>query len=159
MRYVASLLAVLGAVWLGLSGHLEPLLLGLGLLSCVAVVALARRMRLIDNEGAPIQLSLRALAYTPWLLWQIFRANVDVALRILHPRMPIDPRVIRVKAGQRSDVARVVYANSITLTPGTISLVVQDNRIQVHAIDKSGLEQLKQDEMNRRVAQIEGRQP
>jgi len=150
-------LAVLGAVWLGLSGHLEPLLLGLGLLSCIAVVALARRMRLIDHEGAPIQLSLRALAYTPWLLWQIFRANVDVALRILRPRMPIDPRVIRVRAGQRSDVARVVYANSITLTPGTVSLRLEGDEIEVHALTAEAAADLQSGSMDRRVSWMEHR--
>jgi len=153
--YVASLFVVLGLVWIGLSGHWEPLLLGLGLLSCVAVPALARRMRLADSEGAPIQLSLRAVAYTPWLLWQIFRANVDVALRILRPSLPIDPRVIRVKAGQRSDVARVVYANSITLTPGTVSLRVEGDEIEVHALTAEAAADLEAGAMDRRVSWME----
>lgn len=157
MRYVASLLAVLGAVWLGLSGHFESLLLGLGLLSCVAVAALARRMRLVDAEGAPIQLGLRALAYTPWLLWQILRANVDVALRILRPGLPIDPRVIRVKTSQRSDVARVVYANSITLTPGTVSLRVEGGEIEVHALTAEAAADLRSGRMDRRVSWMERR--
>jgi multicomponent Na+:H+ antiporter subunit E len=155
MRYLASLVIVLGIVWLGLSGHFEPLLLGLGLVSCLAVIALGRRMRLIDAEGAPIQLSLRGLLYTPWLLWEILKANVDVARRILSPRLPIDPRVIRVKASQRSDVGRVVYANSITLTPGTVSLRIEDDEIEVHALTAEAAAGLQDGRMDRRVSWLE----
>lgn len=155
MRYVASLLVVLGVVWLGLSGHGEPLLLGLGLLSCLGVIALGRRMRLIDSEGAPIQLSLRGLLYTPWILWEIFKANIDVAWRILSPRLPIDPRVIRVKAGQRSDAARVVYANSITLTPGTVSIRIDGDEIEVHALTGKAASELQDGRMDRRVSWLE----
>ena len=157
MRYVASLLAVLVVVWLGLSGHGEPLMLGLGLASCLGVLALARRMRLIDSEGAPIQLSLRALLYTPWLLWEIFKANVDVARRILNPRLPIDPRIIRVKTSQQSDVAKVAYANSITLTPGTVSLRVEGDEIEVHALTAEAAAELQAGRIDRSVSWMEGR--
>jgi multicomponent Na+:H+ antiporter subunit E len=155
VRYVASLLAVLVIVWLGLSGHVEPLLLGLGLASCLGVLALVRRMRLIDSEGAPLQLSLRALLYTPWLLWEILKANVDVARRILNPRLPIAPRVIRVEAGQRTDVARVVYANSITLTPGTVSIRCEGDHIEVHALTEEAAAELQGGRMGRRVSWLE----
>ena len=157
MRYTASLVIVLGTVWLGLSGHFEPLLLVLGLLSCLGVVALGRRMRLIDSEGAPIQLSLRGLLYTPWILWEVVKANVDVARRILTPGLPIDPRVIRVKAGQSSDLARVVYANSITLTPGTVSLRLEGDEIEVHALTAEAAAGLEDGRMDRRVSWLEHR--
>jgi multicomponent Na+:H+ antiporter subunit E len=157
VRHIASLMVVLVIVWLGLSGHGEPLLLGLGLLSCLFVIFLGRRMGLIDAEGAPIQLSLRGLLYTPWVLWEIFKANVDVARRILSPGLPIDPRVIRVKAGQRTDVGRVVYANSITLTPGTVSLRVDKDEIEVHALTAEAAAGLQDGRMDRRVSWLESR--
>jgi multicomponent Na+:H+ antiporter subunit E len=114
------------------------------------------RMRVVDREGAPIEPSLRALVYLPWLLWQIAKANLDVARRILDPRLPIDPRVIRVRASQRRDLARVIYANSITLTPGTVSIDVAGDRITVHALTREAAEGLATGEMDRRVSRVEG---
>jgi multicomponent Na+:H+ antiporter subunit E len=148
---------VLLLVWLGSSGHWEPFLIGVGLLSCLLVVALARRMRIVDPEGAPLLLSIRALSYVPWLAWQIVKANVDVARRILNPRLPISPRVIRVKTSQRSDLGRVVYANSITLTPGTVSLRLEGDEIVVHALTREAAEDLQRGNMDRQVTRTEGR--
>ena len=122
MRYALVLAVVLSVVWLLLSGHTEPLLLSLGAVSVLAAVGLARRMGLLDAEAVPFKVTLRALLYLPWLLWQIVKSNLDVARRILDPRLPIAPRVIRVRASQKTDLGRVVYANSITLTPGTVTV-------------------------------------
>jgi multicomponent Na+:H+ antiporter subunit E len=152
-----SLLLVLAAVWLGWSGHFTPLLLGLGLASCLIVVLVSRRMRIVDREGTPLELAARAPLYAPWLVWQVFKANVDVAKRILSPRLPISPRVIRVKAGQQSDLARVIYANSITLTPGTVSLSLEGDKIEVHALTREAAEELESGKMDRRVTRTEGR--
>jgi multicomponent Na+:H+ antiporter subunit E len=151
------LLLVLALLWLGWSGHYTPLLLGLGLASCVAVVLLAQRMRILDREGTPLELALRLPFYAPWLLWQVFKANVDVSRRILSPRVPIQPRVVRVKTSQETDLGRVVYANSITLTPGTVSLRVEGDEIIVHALTRKAAEELLEGSMDRRVTRTEGR--
>ena len=82
---------------------------------------------------------------------------MDVAKRILSPRLPISPRVIRVKAGQQSDLARVIYANSITLTPGTVSLSLEGDEIEVHALTREAAEELESGKMDRRVTRTEGR--
>jgi multicomponent Na+:H+ antiporter subunit E len=156
LKYPISLSLVLYAVWLLWSGHFGGLLLVLGALSCLAVVVIAMRMRVVDSEGAPIEHALRALVYVPWLLWEIAKANFDVARRILDPRLPIDPRVIRVRASQRRDLARVIYANSITLTPGTVSIDVAGDRITVHALTREAAEGLAAGEMDRRVSRVEG---
>jgi multicomponent Na+:H+ antiporter subunit E len=157
VRYGLNIFVVLMLVWLGSSGHWEPLLIGLGVLSCLLVVGIALRMRIADPEGAPLVLSLRGLLYVPWLAWQIAKANVDVARRILSPRLPIAPRVIRVKASQRSDLGRVIYANSITLTPGTVSLRVEGDEIVVHALTREAAEELQSGKMDRQVTRKEGR--
>ena len=144
------------ATWLLLSGHYTPLLIGSGIAVSLLVTWLAWRMRVIDDEGFPVRLLVRSLWYAPWLLWQIVLANIDVAKRILDPKLPISPNMIRVKASQCSDLGRVIYANSITLTPGTLSTAVTSEDIEVHALSREGAEDLLQGEMDRRVTRLEG---
>jgi multicomponent Na+:H+ antiporter subunit E len=156
MRYTLSLGGVLFAVWLLWSGHFDPFLIIVGALSSLAVVLLARRMGIVDRESAPIEVTLGALGYLPWLAWQIVKANLQVARRILDPRLPIHPSLIRVRAGQRTDLGRVIYANSITLTPGTVSVRVEDEEITVHALTAEAADELRGGEMERRVRRLEG---
>jgi len=156
LKYTVSLSLVLFGVWLLWSGHFEPLLLSLGVLSCAVVVAIARKMKIVDREGAPVELALRALAYVPWLLWEIVKANIDVARRILDPRLPISPRIIKVRAGQRHDITRVIYANSITLTPGTVSVDTNGDEITIHALTEEAARAVETGDMDRRVSRLEG---
>jgi multicomponent Na+:H+ antiporter subunit E len=152
-----SLGGLLYATWWLLSGHLDPLLLGLGSASSLLVVVIAWRMDVIDHEGHPVQLTWRILLYWPWLLWEIAKANVEVARIIVDPKLPISPRVIRVRASQRSELGQVIYANSITLTPGTVSVDLQDGMIDVHCLTPGLAAGLAQGDMDRRVANVEGR--
>ena len=149
-----SLGLVLFGVWLLLSGFFEPLLLGLGVLSCVIVVLIANRMDVIDHEGQPVQLGWRILTYWVWLAVEIVKANLDVARRILDPKLPIHPVLIRLKASQASELGQVIYANSITLTPGTVTMVVEDGEILVHAVAREMAEDLESGEMDRRVTAV-----
>ncbi|WP_420634650.1 Na+/H+ antiporter subunit E [Candidatus Palauibacter sp.] len=158
MRHLAGLVVVMAAVWLLWSGHFNnPLLLGFGAVSLALIVVISLRMRIVDDEGAPIHLPARLIFYLPWLVFEIVKANVDVALRILRPRMPISPRVIRVRAGQRTDMGRVIYANSITLTPGTVTIDTEGDEITVHALTREAAEGVLNGEMDRRVTRAEGR--
>ena len=129
--------------------------MGLGFISSASVVFLARRMGIVDAEGLPLDLVPGLLRYAPWLFGTVIQANFDVARRILHPRLPITPTVIRVPAEQRTAPGRVSYANSITLTPGTISLEVSDDEIEVHALSVDAAEDLQSGEMGRRVVALE----
>ena len=156
MLRALSLGIVLFSLWLLLSGHFEPLLLVLGILSCLVVVTIALRMEVIDHESHPIQLTRRIPLYWLWLLWQIAKANVAVSKLILNPALPISPRIIRVKASQPSDLGRVVYANSITLTPGTVSINLEGDHIEVHALTEELADDLKTGDMDRRVTRLEG---
>jgi multicomponent Na+:H+ antiporter subunit E len=83
------------------------------------------------SPSAPIHL----LLYLGYFLFALVRANLDVARRVLSPSLPIRPGVVAVRTALRSDLGRLVLANSITLTPGTLSVDVQDDRILVHWID------------------------
>lgn len=155
MLHALSLGLVLFGTWLLLSGYFEPLLIGLGLFSCALVVLIAWRMDMVDREGHPIHLGWRAIVYWIWLTGEIIKANIDVAKRIIAPRMPIDPVLVRVAASQGSELGQVIYANSITLTPGTVSIVVENNEILVHAIAGEMARDLERGKMDRRVTALE----
>ncbi|NIQ97675.1 MAG: Na+/H+ antiporter subunit E, partial [Desulfuromonadales bacterium] len=103
-----------------LSGYFTPLLLGFGVVSCALVVAIALRMDVLDHEGHPIHLSTRFVGYWVWLIVEIVKANIDVAKRIWSPSLPISPAMFLLNAGQTGELGQVIYANSITLTPGTV---------------------------------------
>ena len=156
MLRTASLTLFLAAVWLLLSGHFDPLMLSFGAGSIALVVFIAHRMDVVDHEGHPIQMSWKVPIYWLWLVWQIILSNISVARKILSPGLQIDPRVITLDAGQKDDLDRVVYANSITLTPGTVALKIVDDTILVHALDESYAADLEGGEMRRRVRRFVG---
>ncbi len=155
MRLVSSFL-ILFAFWLLLSGHYTPFLMTAGILGALGVVLFARRMDVVDQEGHPVHLALRALlVYWPWLLKEIAKSAIQVSTIILNPRLPISPTLIRVRSTQRTDVGRTTFANSITLTPGTISVEVGEHEILVHALTRSGAQSLADGDMDRRVTRFE----
>ncbi len=111
-------------------------------------------------DAAGRRLKPLALAgYWAWLLWEIGKANFDVMRRIWDPAMPLSPTVFRVPAAGMSDLAQVTYANSITLTPGTIAINLSDDAIEVHALSSDSRAQLLGGEMRRRVERIEQSPP
>lgn len=157
MLRAISLGLVLAATWLLLSGHYEALIIGFGVISCVAVVLVARGMGVLDREGHPMHLTVRAPVYWIWLSWEIVKANIDVARRILHPRLPISPTVVTVPSTQGTQLGQVIYANSITLTPGTVTLQVDKDSIEVHALTADAARELQDGAMDRRVTAMESR--
>lgn len=150
------LFVLLFGVWLLLSGHYTPLLLTFGALSCTGVVWLVSHLGILDEEALPAHLGPSVLLYMPWLMKEIALSNLSVARVILSPGLPIHPRILRVDASQKSDVAKVIYANSITLTPGTVTLDVRGDQFLVHALTSDSAEGLLSGEMDRRVANLEG---
>lgn len=158
MLYALSSALVLYAFWLLLSGFFTAFLMAAGAASAIAVVAFARRMEIVDHEGHPIHLGWSALTYWPWLVVEIVKSAWDVSKIILDPRLPVSPTLIRVKTSQKTEVGVVVYANSITLTPGTISVDVSHGEILVHALTREGAAGLQSGEMDRRVTIFEGSQ-
>lgn len=155
MRYTLSLFAVLAFIWLSNSGHYTPLLLGFGLLSIGLVILLARRMQLVDRESQPLHLSLALPGYYWWLFRKIVRSNLEVAAVVWRGNTSIQAASARIKTGLQTDLGKVLYANSITLTPGTVAVEVENNEIVVHALDTRGLEDLRGGEMERRVRALE----
>ncbi len=141
--------------WILLSGHYTPLLIGLGVASSVLVVAIALRMDVVDHEGHPVHLTFRFAGYWTWLLIEIVKANIDVARRIWSPSLPISPTIVRLRASQPTELGQVIYANSITLTPGTVTVRLDDGEVLVHAIAAEMASDLAGGEMDRRVTRLE----
>jgi len=157
MKHAAALFVLLLTFWLLNSGHYTILITSFGVASCLLVVLLARRMGVVDDEAVPIHLLPRLPRYLPWIIKEVVKANLDVARRILTPgTRALSPRLFDAPTSQHSDLGRVIYANSITLTPGTVSIRVHGTRITVHAIAGEVADSLLEGEMDRRVARLEG---
>jgi multicomponent Na+:H+ antiporter subunit E len=156
MRHLVNLSLLLAAFWLILSGHYTPLLLTFGLASVGLVTWLVWRMDVADHEAVPVHLTRHVVTFWPWLLAEIVKSNIDVVRRILDPRLPIERMVIRVPTGGMEPLPATVYANAITLTPGTVTLDVGDNEIVVHALSRKAAEAVREGEMMRRVARMDG---
>ncbi len=156
MARIVGLWLVLFAVWLLLSGHYTPLLIGFGVGSCALTVYIAMRMDVADHEGVPIDWVGRFLLYLPWLLKEILVANISVAKVILSPSLPISPIMVVFRSTQKTDLGRVLYANSITLTPGTITTGVEGDQLEIHALTWQDVDGREEDEMDLRVSVVEG---
>jgi multicomponent Na+:H+ antiporter subunit E len=153
---LASLAIVLFLLWLALSGHYTPFLVAAGAGAAVLCVIVAARMGIADAEGHPVHLAPGALTYFPWLFWEIAKSAWGVSKLILNPRLPISPTMTKVAATQRTTVGVVTYANSITLTPGTITTGVKGNVLTVHALARDGALDLEAGAMDARVSRFEG---
>lgn len=127
----------------------------LGFICCLAVVLIVRRMGILDTESQPVLIPLKLLRYIPWLVWQIAKANIQVARIILHPRLPISPTIFKLKTGQQTDLGCAIYANSITLTPGTVSISVDPTTIEIHALTEAFATNVQQGKIERQVARTD----
>ncbi len=155
MRFVVLAVALAG-FWFALSGYTKPLLLAVGTLSVALCLWVAYRMRTIDEEGIPLQILGGAITYLPWLLVEIVKSSWSVAQIITDPRLPISPTMTRVRGTQKTPVGLNVYANSITLTPGTVTTNVAGNDLTIHALVSENADDVEQGDMDRRVTRFEG---
>jgi multicomponent Na+:H+ antiporter subunit E len=138
MKHTISLGLMLAILWWVLSGYAEPLLLGFGAFSVVFTLWLARRMDAIDHESHPVHLSVGLLRFWVRLVVEIVISNLHVLRAILSPRATgIQPHFLRVRVRQTSDLGKVILANSITLTPGTVSVALNGDELLVHALTRA----------------------
>ena len=135
----------------------EPLMLMFGLSSCILAALITSKLQVVDSSERPLLIFVRMIGYIPWIAWEIVKSNIDVARRIWRPQMPISPTVVTVKATQETALGLVIHANSITLTPGTLSIDVEPGEIEVHALSAESVADLHNGEMDRRVRKLEGR--
>ena len=148
---------LLGIFWVLLSGYFDGFHLVAGGICSLIVTALSYRLLFPERRSPFFRTSWRLICYVPWELWQIVLANIDVIRRVLHPRMPIAPCLIEIETPLRSEFALVTLGNSITLTPGTITVSVdpEKGRFLVHALAKEPADALLVDQtMQRKVAGV-----
>ena len=156
MRFVLTAL-IMFAFWIFLSGKFSFILLLSGVISSLLVSYMSNDL-LIGNGDIKLGFirTIRFIRFLPWLLWQIVLANIDLAIRTLHPKMPINPMLINFKNNLKTDLGMVILANSITLTPGTVTIDVNENEFLVHVISEKAAQSLISGEMQARVKKIEG---
>lgn len=146
-----ALLIPLVAAWLLWSGLYKPLLLTLGLFSCVLTIYVKHRMEYFQTEMFALQFGRRLIGYWLWLAKEVVKSSLDVARIIVSPSLPISPQVVTIKASCENPVEQATLANSITLTPGTLALDVYKGEITVHALTEAGADELRKGEMDRRI--------
>lgn len=157
MSKALSLFVALFALWLALSGYFTPFLLMLGVLSCLFTVYLARRMKLLDDEAVPLQLRPSLFLYWGWLGREIVKSAIAVCKIILSRDMAISQQLIAVPSPLKSEMGHVIFANSITLTPGTVTVETTPGRFLVHSLTEDFAAPEGFEEMARRVAAVEKR--
>ncbi len=154
---ILILVLLLAAAWVLWSGYLKPLLLGLGVLSCLLTVWIVRRMGYFDDEDFAFHYDWRLLGFWAWLGLEVVKSSIEVARVVLKPRIAVEPRLVDVDGRELGPVDLAVLGNSITLTPGTLTLDAHEGRLLVHALTADGAAALQGGEMLRRVAALRRR--
>ena len=162
LRQVLPLALTLFVLWLILSGKFDAFHVSIGAVSALCVALGTRRLLLLPPDIGPPGthptnvLPLRFLGYIPWLIWQIIVSSLHVAYVVLHPKMPIQPRLLRFDTAFPHVLAQLTLATSITLTPGTVTLDVDNDEFLVHALTDTSAKGLEPQggPMHRRVAAL-----
>lgn len=152
----ATLFALLCLFWVLLSGYFTPFLLTAGAASAFAVVWLSHRMGLLETARPGLKRGVGFVGYGIWLLAEVVRSSWAVTRLIVDPRLPISPTLARFRPSQRTEIGLVIHANSITLTPGTITIEAEPGHFVVHGITRDSAAGVLDSEMDRRVAALEG---
>jgi multicomponent Na+:H+ antiporter subunit E len=154
---ILILAVLLIAAWVLWSGYLKPLLLGLGALSCLLTVWIVRRMGYFDDENFAFHYDWRLLGFWAWLGREVVVSSFEVARVVLRRRLVVEPKVVNIDGSGLGPVDLALLGNSITLTPGTLTLDVHEDRLLVHALTADGAAALERGEMQRRVAALRKR--
>ena len=148
-----TLFVVLFGFWLLMSGYYTPLILSLGVISCLLCVYLTIKGKFLDNETLPIYFFPRLIQYTLWLIKEILKSNIQTAKVIIMKSE--EPELFSVKATQKTNEGKVTYANSITLTPGTVTTQIKNDIFEVHALTKDFGDDVRSSEMDKMVTWLE----
>ena len=147
---------VLSLFWLLLSGYIQPLLLSFGAISVFLVVLVVKRMDDVDQELKQLSFGFSIFRYIPWLLKEIFTSSIHVTKLIWSSPDKLTPTLSKVSVQNVPKEKRVLYANSITLTPGTLSVDLEDGEVTVHALQASSIEEIKEGGMEQKITGLWG---
>lgn len=152
MTYALGLCAALIGFWFVLSGQTSPFFLSVATISIVATLWISARLKVIDRDGAPYHRAPQLMIYLGWLMGEIVKSNIAVIRRVVGPAHAIDPAMVEVQSSSRSSLGRALFANSITLTPGTVTVDVIGQTLKVHALVRQSASVDSFSEMDRRSA-------
>lgn len=152
MAYFIALLLAIAAFWVSNSGHYKPLMLAFAAASIAITLFLSARLKIIDREGAPYVRLFGWLGYYPWLGWEVIKSNWVVIKACLRADLDISPALVKIKTTCKTDLAKVTFANSITMTPGTVTVEIDGDKLLVHGLYEAGTAPEGFEEMDRRSA-------
>lgn len=150
-RLTASAIYGVGliAVWYILSGKFDVVHFGTGVLASLAIAATVRTV----DDGTRLRWG-RVVRFVPWLLGQVIVSNLRVARAVLSPRLPIRPTLLEIPPGMAGERALALLGIAVTLTPGTLTVDVDGDRLRVHALDDRLADDVRAGEMCRRVGPL-----
>ena len=151
MKHAVSLTLTLFTLWVLLSGHFNPLLIAIGVASSLVTVVLALRMEVIDHESHPMHLRRELPRFWVFLSREVILANLDVVRRILTPGKSYSPQLRQFPLPQQTELGQVIYANSITLTPGTVTVQLNTDSVRIHALSREAADDLQTGRMAQAV--------
>lgn len=151
---LAGTAVILIASWLLWSGLYKPLLIGLGLFSCLLSLWVARRTGFFRHT-LPVRSLLRLPALWWWLLKEVVNSSIEIARIVLTPSLPIQPELVVLSTSEKSDSGKVILGNAITLSPGTVTIDVNENRLLVHCLTSNSADVLRSREVVQRTASLE----
>jgi len=151
MTYLPGLLIALTAFWFALSGLTSPYFLGLAAVAVLLTLWLSARLGVIGRDASPYHRAILLASYLAWLLGEIVKSNITVIARVLGPRSAIDPAMVTVKTKARTELGKALFANSITLTPGTVTVDVDGDELKVHALVRENAAPASFEVMDRRA--------
>jgi len=134
MTYVPGLVVALAVFWFAMSGETSPFFLGLSVVAVLATLWISAILKVVDRDGSPYHRASHLLIYTGWLVGEIIKANLAVVARVVGVRASIDPAMLEISTAARTSLGKALFANSITLTPGTVTVDVDGSVIKVHAL-------------------------
>lgn len=149
-----GLLLILLISWMAWSGIYKPLLIGLGVFSCLLSLWAASRMGFF-RHAMPVRALLRLPALWWWLLQEVIKSSLEVARVVLSPSLPIQPELVELVTSEKTDSGRVILGNAITLSPGTVTIDLDEDRLLVHCLTAASAEGLRSREAERRTARLE----
>lgn len=145
------------AFYVVLSGQIaSSFLMGAGVVACLGVTLLCKRLGIVDDEGVPYRWWWGTVKYIPWLGWQIVLSSIYVFKLVWRRQIDIQPRMIVIKHDLRTAYGVATYMNSITLTPGTVTVDIGKDELLIHCITKAVADDLMGGEMHRRILELEG---
>ncbi|MCU0730402.1 MAG: Na+/H+ antiporter subunit E [Hyphomonas sp.] len=152
MAYLLGICLAIIAFWVANSGHYKPLMLGFLALSTLITLFVSARLKIIDREGSPYVRLAGFLAYYPWLFWEVVKSNLVIIKACLRADLDINPALVKIKTNCKTDLAKVTFANSITLTPGTVTVEIEGDKLLVHGLYEANTQPEAFEEMDRRCA-------